>query len=193
MHSSVVEPRGVVAFPEYTGERVYMREFFQREGLPADLARWQPTVDAMLEGVDAPGPIYLMIDQAAVRAGKPHRRPGVHIDGYWMPEIQAHKHIGCRRTGGWTGADFGEAEGLLLASNVTASRAFVGVFSGEPGEGGDCRHIDLAGLRAVTLQAGRAYAGNVTMLHESVPVNEDCLRTLVRLNVPGWSPRYACR
>lgn len=34
----------------------------------------------------------------------------------------------------------------------------------------------------------KAYAGNVSMLHESMPLPTDTLRTLVRINVPGWSP-----
>jgi hypothetical protein len=41
----------------------------------------------------------------------------------------------------------------------------------------------------IILDSGRVYAGNVTMLHESIPVPFDCLRTLVRLNVPGWTPQ----
>lgn len=45
---SIVQPRGNVQFPEFTRERVYMREFKKKEGLPFDLRRWQPTVDAML-------------------------------------------------------------------------------------------------------------------------------------------------
>jgi hypothetical protein len=37
----------------------------------------------------------------------------------------------------------------------------------------------------VVLESGLAYAGNVTMLHESRPLPVACQRTLVRLNVPG--------
>lgn len=191
---SIVQQMGEVPFPQHIGERIYMREFRKKDGLPFDLARWQPTVSAMLDGVDTDGPIYLMIDQGLVRAGASQRRPGVHIDGYWLPEVQAHGggggggHIGCWKTDGWAHADFRDAEAILLASSVTAARAFSGEFVGQPGEGGDCRHIDLSELAEVPLLAGRAYAGNVTMLHESMPVARDCLRTVVRLNVPGWSP-----
>lgn len=93
MKTSSVQQRGPVAFPEFTGERVYMLPFTKAAGLPFDLARWQPTVDAMLDGVDVAGPIYLMIDQGMVRAGVTHRRPGVHIDGYWRPGVQAHGQL----------------------------------------------------------------------------------------------------
>jgi hypothetical protein len=194
---SILKTMGPVPFAQHIGERVYMREFTQRGGLPESLVRWQPTVDAMLREVDAPGPIYLMIDQSTVRAGASHRRPGVHIDGYWLPSIQAHgdgRHVagpGAWDTGSgrWKNGAYADAEAIILASDVAAARAFIGEFDGVPGEGGDCRHIDTKSLIAVPMQAGIAYAGNVTLLHESMPVAADCLRTVVRLNVPGWTPK----
>lgn len=223
---SIVVERGAVPFAEHTGERVYMREFRKADGLPFDLARWQPTVDAMLAEVDTDGPIYLMVDQRQIPAGTHHRRPGVHIDGYWIPGIQAHggskspsRHTGnpsptpdpgkhnasprprkdhhsgqpvedesdVQRMDSWRGATYEYHEGLLLASNVRACRALAGEFIGAPGEGGDCAHIDTRHMQEIIMQPGVAYAGNVTMLHESLPVPFDCLRTVVRLNVPGWT------
>lgn len=87
---SNVQQRSSVSFPEFTGERVYMREFSLDQGLPADLRRWQPTVDSMLDGVKATGPVFIMIDQAVVVASNPHRRPGLHVDGYWHPVKLGH-------------------------------------------------------------------------------------------------------
>lgn len=196
MLNSIVQQRGAVTFPAHTGERVYMREFRKASGLPADLSRWQRTVDAMLDGVDTDGPIYLMIDQGVVKSASSHRRPGLHIDGYWIPGMQAWGHGGwvTQMTGGHdtgrhlTSSDAWPDEAIILASDVSASRAMSGWFDGLPGEGGDCSHIDVSGLQDIRLAAGTCYAGNVTMLHESLPVAADCLRTLVRLNVPGWSP-----
>lgn len=192
---STVQQRGSVTFPAFLAERVYMRAFTKAEGLPLDLARWQPTVDTMLDGVDTDGPIYLMIDQGVIKAGASQRRPGVHIDGYWVPDLHAHGgggggHAGCWDTGPrWLHCDFSRPEALILASNVTASRAFTGAFTGTPGDGGDFSHLDLSGLASQNLEAGKVYAGNVTMLHESLPVAQDTVRTLVRLSVPGWEPR----
>ena len=201
---SIVQERGRVAFPKHTGERVYMREFCKRNGLPDDLRRWQPTIDAMLDGVDANGPIYLMVDQGTVKAGATHRREGVHIDGYWVPSLQHHRG-GSHRGGGHVSAggkwDTGPvwitdgsathwpAEGLILASTVAACRALAGEWGGVPKDGGDCSHIDTSGMDEIVMHAGSVYAGNVTMLHESIPLPVDCMRTVVRLNVPGWEPK----
>lgn len=208
MLNSIVQERGLVPFPAHTSERVYMREIRKAAPLPAALSRWQDTVDSMLVGVDTEGPIYLMIDQGVVKAGNAHRRPGVHIDGYWIPSIQAHgdgKHMaggwdtgdgrwknspgsGWDTGGGWKTGIYSAPEALILASSISAARAFAGQFDGRPGEGGDCSHVDTSALLEVPMRAGVAYAGNVTMLHESLPIATDCLRTVVRLSVPGWSP-----
>ena len=207
-HQSLITPRGAVPFPVFLSERIYMREFYKHTGLPDDLARWQPTIDAMLEGVDTSGPIYLMIDQGVVRSGQTHRRPGIHIDGYWAAEISAHRgappghrpspspippshratpqrHQG--NAEGWSNSTFDFPEDIILASNIAACEAYVGEFNAPIGEMGDCRHISLDTLDRVALEAGRAYAGNVTCLHASLPVAIDTERTLVRLNIPGWT------
>ena len=201
-HLSYVEQRGKVNFPEFTAERVYMKEFYKEKGLPSELSRWQNTVDSMLEGVETDEPIYLMIDQGVVKGGTSHRRGGLHVDGYWNPGVKAHggrhgyqppqhhgtKHFGSWKTGGWVNCDFKDKEALILASSLTAARGYQGIWEGSCGEGGDCSHINTSNLKEVVMHAGNIYAGNVTMLHESLPVAEDCIRTLVRLNVPGWSP-----
>jgi hypothetical protein len=185
MQMSTVQQRGRVTFPEFTGERVYMREFTKAAGLPPNLARWQPTVDAMLDGVDAPGSIFLMVDQSPVRAGAAQRRPGLHVDGYWNAADARH--------GGGHGGhkiDGSATEALLLASSVFGGCGYVGRFDGNPGDGGDCEHIGRDGLLRVDMVPGRVWAGHaLRMLHESVPVRRDALRTLVRLNVAGWAPQ----
>lgn len=209
---STVQQRGPVSFPAFTGERIYMREFYRHSGLSDDLRRWQSTVDAMLDGVDADGPIYLMIDQDHVKAGSTHRRGGLHVDGYWQPSIQMHgvvprpshihsppkpkEPIGPRHwhtprdipTGPRHGHARGAMESIILASDVIGCRAFDGEWNGDIGADGDCAHIDTSGLLAVDMMAGTAYAGDVFMLHESLPIQRDCMRTVVRLNIPGWQP-----
>jgi hypothetical protein len=239
---SFAQGRSEVTFPEFTGERIYMLEFTQAAGLPDEAARWQPTVDQMLEGIVTDQPMFLMVDQSEVLTGNTQRRPGAHMDGYWHPARGAHApvHRGQAVTGGyapahrfvapgahgpvgpghgpvppapgthggspgfhsalpspaagWDTAHLQEVwapEAVILASSVSACRALVGEWDGPIGDGGDCAAADLSRLEEFGMDAGRAYAGNVTMVHESLPVTADALRTLVRLNTPGWSPELA--
>lgn len=220
MNQSIVQPRGLVTFPAFMAEKVYMQAFNPNKALPWPLERWQATVDQMLEGIDV-DLAYLMIDQKELVVGDPHRRPGLHIDGYWCAAdrrhggggshvgISAHgstpppaqpghggggRHTGLKASGWqtpspWATVDLSQPEATILATNVTASRAFIGKYRGKPGEGGDCSHVETRHLGEIQLSKGICWAGNVAMLHESLPVESDCRRTLVRITVPGWSPQ----
>lgn len=207
---SSVQQLGRVRFPEFTGERVYMQEFTKKGGLPKHLKRWQDTVDAMLEGIECSASIFLMIDQAPVKAMATQRRPGVHIDGIWEPGVSSHspgrpehvfavpghkmwpKHVTVPtpaspwRTVRPGHAMLDESELLVLASNVLGCDAYEGEYNDTPGKGGDCSHFDLSRMQRVDMEPGIAWAGDtMQMLHESIPVRKDCLRTVVRLNVQG--------
>jgi len=243
---SLMRPIGVVtAFPEHTGERVYMAPFTKAGGLPDQLARWQPTVDQMMAEVETDATCYIMIDQGIVEPGKAMRREGIHIDGYWHGEtlqshgsssshlpaptpgwgstpsghrpagvpfrplghvsVPIHRAISELPKGGkrkkqrihdkdhddspedWSAATFDAPEAIILASDLRGCVGYVGEFEGPIGQGGDCSHVDLSTLTGHTLVPDRVYAGNVTFLHESVPIVAGP-RTLVRINVPGWTP-----
>jgi hypothetical protein len=82
---SIVQQLGEVRFPEFCGDRVHMLTVYRDKPLPVELKHWQLTFNDMLEGIDTDGPVYLMIDQKKVKAGKFHRRRGIHIDGFWVP------------------------------------------------------------------------------------------------------------
>lgn len=209
MFSSFMQERGLVQFPMgYKDESLYMLPFTRSEGLPAYAQHWQPTVDQMLAGVKCGDKtMYFMVDRKFVMEGVPHRRPGVHVDGYWIPDLLAHGygshrgrggghsgtgrhrgyggHGGRHMSGSWSDPDFSEPEALILASDMSAARAYVGEFDGPIGEGGDCSSISLEGLTPVPMMAHRVYAGTVSTLHESLPVPVSGWRTVVRLNCPG--------
>lgn len=205
MRTSAVEARGQVTFPEFTGERVYMQQFFLETGLPERLARWQPVVDRMLEGVETEGAIFIMIDQALVKAGTPQRRPGIHVDGAWVATLGQHDNGGGQHRQmpptpdterpHWTlpsrheTRDCGK-QAIMLASDHFASYGYVGDYPEIPNEDGSFDSIDLSNLEPVALWPHTVWAGDAyQFLHESTPVPRDCHRTLVRLNVCGWLPR----
>jgi hypothetical protein len=156
MMLSTTNQGGRVLFPENTGERVYMQEFRKADGLPTNLKRWQDTVDQMLDGIDANGPIFLMVDQGYVRAGGTLRRPGLHVDGYWHPAIQAHGGGGHGSTPsrpahspypGHTG--YGSSrELIMLASDVMGCKVYIGEFEPPEWKMGDCNEVSREGLLA---------------------------------------------
>jgi len=181
---------GIVSFPKHTGEKIYMVPFLKREGLPSHISRWQSVVDVMLEDIETDQPIYIMVDQGIVKAGNPHRRGGIHIDGNWMPDIQAHGG------GSWIPTPIHspfpthehtelKPEALILSSDVSACAFYKGEIEAQVGDGGDCSHLDLSSFNRELAEPNRVYIGNVTVLHESLPVLKSCQRTVVRLNCPG--------
>ena len=232
-----------VTFPVFNAERHYMVPFYQRTGLPSHLRHWQPTVDAMLKDVDSDGPIFMMVDQKLCVPGQPHRRGGVHIDGYWCgPTDTAINHDnamgwgpnpgwqprsfnamdddhhkmkpkpqfgwdsepkkqyewgntppthGSKLSGptqDWSQASLEDPEAIILASNYSSCRGYVGPWSGELGYKGACEHIDISGMESFMLKPNTVYTGNVAFLHESTPLDRVVERTIVRLNVRGWEP-----
>jgi len=198
---SAIRQAGLVEFPPFMGERIYMREFTKRDGLPSDLLRWQFTIDAMLAEIETDGPIYLMVDQGFVNAGNVHRRGGPHVDGAWHPGISAHgnprphhnpmpeprpypRHS--LKLGGHGHRFDGSSELIVFASDVLGCQAYVGSYDGTPAEDGDCSRLDLSRMTVINMEPGRVWTGDAfTTIHESVPVQHDCLRTMVRLNAPN--------
>jgi hypothetical protein len=179
-----------VEFPENTGERIYMMPFTLESGLPEHVARWQGTIDSMIADIDTDETMYLMVDQGLIKSGDSHRRGGAHIDGNWIASndglIARYKtQFGGRHdtAGGHRVMGLSD-ESIILASDVSACNAYSGEFIGSPKDGGDCSHIDISSADVTRLEANKVYTGNVTMIHESLQVEKDVMRTLVRINVP---------
>lgn len=205
---SRVSIRNQVTFPAFLAEKVYMEPFLQKEGLPKNLARWQNTVDIMLDSIKTSLPIYLMIDQGVVAPNTFHRREGLHIDGCWIEaghrghrgHISAHgpTHKEPPPYRGYSGGHGDPSnkshclssykETLLLASNVIGCVGYEGEFIHPEWKEGDRSSLDSSKFNKIVFESGRVYGGDtMSMLHESIPVQEMCQRTVIRLNVPGIS------
>jgi len=193
MYQSTIDTRGNVQFPRIIGQRVYMQPFTKKDGLPKNLGGWQRTIDQMLDGIDTDGQIYLMIDQGWVKPGTTQRRPGPHVDMIW-----GNRGILCHGSGWGHGRRWrshtghlsgNHTQGIVLASNVHGCVGYQGQYEEQCGKGGDCSHIDLSSMETIPFLAGKVYAGDsMFMLHEAVPIEHECYRTVVRLNVDGWTP-----
>lgn len=123
---------------------------------------WRHTIAMMLAGTNAQGLGYIMIDQAELKKGDIHRRPGRHIDGAWNAQSN---------------------QKMLLASDVVGCVAYIGDYKPDFGIGGDASQIDVSNMERVVLQPNTTYiASPFTTIHESIPVEQDCRRTLVRIH-----------
>jgi hypothetical protein len=166
--ASQIEFKGHLTFPEFTGLRIMMMPF-------RPMAQWRPTVRELV-GISTVkhGTAYLTIAEAIVKAGEPHRRPGMHVDG----------------CGVWGGGGVWSKRGMLVASSRVGCRGWHQEFDGAPGKNGDCSHLAEQCSVETVMQAGRVYWCSPLVVHESMPMAETGPRTFVRLSMPNDCPWF---
>lgn len=185
-----------ISLPEYKGDRLYMHEFdMENPILPVGYERWKETIeDIISHSKTKKGKAYLTIDEKIVKKGETHRRGGPHTDGNYL--------FGWGGGGsGWlTGEDgrflpqekheqqyCSDKGGMFIISSYEACKGWNGTFEGQPGQGGDCSKIDLSKMSSFILSKNTLYWGNSTFIHESLPLDKDVKRQLVRITLPADS------
>lgn len=189
MKSLCQEMNNDVAFPEFTGERIYMQPIHiggkLRSGI--NIKRWHLLIKNTLDSIGLKsGTVYLTIDEKIVNEGETHRRGGRHIDGNY------HAINGLSwRASPWSSNSshlstyYAKTGGLVLASSYSACAGWAGDFDGIPGRGGDCENIDVSNLAYFKLKANKLYFGNSTFIHESIPLDRSVKRQLFRITLPS--------
>ena len=189
--SKMIKP---ISLPEYRGDRVYMHEFnMENPTLPVGYERWESVLKEIVDcSPKKTGKAYLTIDEKIVSKGESHRRGGPHTDGNYL--------FGWGGGGsGWlTGEDgrflprdkheeqyCSEKGGMLIVSSYEACKGWNGDYEGQPNQGGDCSHLDLSKMEDFRLKSNTLYWGNSTFIHESLPLEEDVKRQLVRVTLPA--------
>ena len=94
-------------------------------------------------------------------------------DGRFLPREQ-HEEQYCSEKGG-----------MLIVSSYEACKGWNGEFEGQPNQGGDCTHLDLSNMNSFNLKSHTLYWGNSTFIHESLALEEDVERQLVRITLPA--------
>ena len=185
---SQIEDRGVAEFPLFSGTRVLLMPFVIHDpetSLPNSLAHYRALVARLCALVPSErGVGYVTIDEALVRTGETHRRPGIHVDGVGADGSQAAWGGG---GGAWSGCG-----GMLLASPHSGCRGWRQVFDGDPGLDGDCAHLaaECRDDAVVDMLPNRAYWCNSLAVHEALPVREDVRRQFIRVSTPSRAPWY---
>jgi hypothetical protein len=80
--------------------------------------------------------------------------------------------------------------GMIIASNYSACRGWLGDFNGEIRQGGDISHLTtgLVNNSSFILKPNQIYYGNSQFVHESLPVTQNVNRQLVRITLPNSLP-----
>lgn len=181
-----------VDFPAFTGARVLMMPFQLRDPvatLPPTIAAYASAVGAIVAALPirerGHGIAYLTIDEQFVEAGRAHRRPGLHVDGWAKDGVPNGGAWGRGGGGGW-GGQSRPGTGFVMAASVTGAAAYLGEFDGEPAEFGDCEALREQTTRCyrLLLLPSLAYACDGLTVHESVPQGFAARRQFLRLSLP---------
>jgi hypothetical protein len=201
MKSVIKKTNVTLDFPEFLGDQIYMQEFdLANPALPREFEHWLEPLKKMLTWIPsgvvqalANTKSYLTVDQKYVEAGKTHRRGGPHVDGNythnwgggggWLTgengrvlSPEKHKEAYCSPTGG-----------MLISSNLSACKGWIGEYDGTPNQGGDCSHLasELETMTPVLMDPFSVYYTNSTAIHESLPFTKTAARTLIRVTLPA--------
>jgi hypothetical protein len=192
MINSYVKQLNNIVLPHYKGE-LSMLPFFLNDlsSLPLE---FRDVVNTMIEHLNSKtGVAYLTIHGKFVKKNKTLRRGLPHIDGNYLPSVTSWGNGG---GGGWkvgqNGVTLNSEEhnvsyanpngGMLIASNYSACKGWIGQFSEDAKEGGDCSHINLG--EGFMLASNTLYYSNSQFIHESLPVDKDVFRILYRITLP---------
>lgn len=199
MKSLIKNTQLTIELPSFNSERLYMHpiDLSKPLSLPDGFERWLNTIQEVLSfSPTNKGIAYITIDQKEVSKGKSHRRGGAHTDGNYL--------FGWGGGGGWLTGTNGrqlseekhnlqynsETGGMLIVSDYSACKGWNGELNGIPNQGGCCEHLreQFDNLEEINLEKNKVYWMNSTAIHESLPLEEDYKRTLLRITLPADSP-----
>lgn len=174
---SVIIPWKRVVFPEFSGLRIMMMpfEFHNPEGsLPE--SPWKKTVCHLTSQSGLGGVGYLTIDEAEVRAGEYHRRPGLHVDG----------------VGGWGGGGGGwGSNGMFVAASDDSCVAWPGTYKEAPAPDGNCDHLwNSFCIQGKRLSPEMVYYMSPFCVHMVSPMKQTAKRQFMRLSFPNDCPWF---
>lgn len=184
-----------IELPMFRGEVSMLP--FDLETLKEVPRKFVDVIEGMLKGVtNRTGRAYFTMHGAYVEKGSTLRRPGKHIDGVYKDCFTwggGWKVSNAFRTLSKEDHDYSynnDKGGIILCSNVSLCKAYVGEFEGEPKEGGDCSHMDTG--EGFMLEDNTVYLGNSRMIHESVSNDKEVgfHRVFARITMPeNWEYR----
>jgi hypothetical protein len=176
---------GPVVLPQGGSRQFYMHGFdAANPQMPEGYDDYLDPVLALLEAAGVhEGKSWMTVDEKVVLAGMSQRRPGPHVDGKFNIKAVSWGGGG----GGWNHSCNlipTVRTPVIVASTVSACRAWAGEFDAVPNESGGLEHIEDQLGEGVILPAHVGYLLSGDCIHESMRVERDTQRTFLRIALP---------
>lgn len=198
-----------LSFPAFSGTRIMMMPIIlgDMKSIPTELKHYMPMVKSLFTSVQ-PKYLnqvgYLTIDESNVLKGETHRRPGLHVDGFYKGKAGSWGG-----SGPWAGArkniiqmlekpiniddEFQYGPGMLLIASHPGCVAWKQIFKGMPGPDGECDHL-ISQCKENTkqiLEPNMLYWLSPLTVHAATEMPEDTNRQLLRLSMPSKAPVFS--
>lgn len=173
----------------YAGRQFYMHGFdlanpVMAEGFEDYLEPVTRLIEAAGQRI---GKAYMTVDEKMVMAGQSQRRPKPHVDGCFMETKMYWGH-----GPGWNHMCNNlpiDRMPVIVASTVSACRAWKGQFDAQPRNNGDLSHIENELGEAIAIPSNVGYLLSPDCIHESMPMSKDTRRSFLRIALPVNSVR----
>ena len=174
---------GNVRLPPSRDRQLYMHTFNTAcIRMPSGYEEFGPVAETLCRAAGYQGEAHLTVDEKIVQAGWSQRRPGAHVDGYYIVSQGrwGHPNPGpawlhyCNRLPV-------ERMPIIVAADVPGCIAYPGRFDGMPAEDGDLEHIRMQLGHGELLPGGRAFWLSPDCVHESMRFASATRRSFIRI------------
>ncbi len=183
MLNSYFSPLTHILLP-FKKRKIHMHPFnLHKIQMPIGFEDYESILKSLCKQINAfNGEAYMTVDEKIVEKGCFHRRPGPHVDGFWVKE--SHSHGQPKPPGSHIHKKNIARMPLILVSNEVGCRVWSGLFDELPQSDGDLSHVKLKENKSEILEANRAYFLSGDCIHESLPMQETVKRSLLRITLP---------
>ena len=184
MLHSTYRTLGRIELPQWQGRDKYMHIFDPKDPVMAE--GFEDYLDPVMSLVRAAGvetPCHMTVDESWVKPGMSQRRPGAHVDGCFMPELNRWGHP-APPPGAWLHYCNNlplDRMSIIVASSVEGCKVYEGIFDGEPKSDGDLEHIRDQLPRGVLVPANEGFLLSPDCVHESLRFDDWTQRTFLRI------------
>jgi hypothetical protein len=183
MLNSIAKPLNKILIPHFEGEVAMFP--FDLSDLNTVPKQHRDIVKQMIQKLpNKKGTAFLTVHGKFVKKSETLRRGAPHIDGNYISFTEGWDNPPPSNPTWNTEPSLNG--GMLIATNYSACKGWIGKYDGVPKEGGDCSHIKLG--EGFMLESNKVYYGSSQFIHESLPLDRDVFRIMYRITLPAEHP-----